>query len=663
MTHANIFPILLFPLAGVLLNGFGGKKFSKPLAGLLGCASVGLSFLWSVKLFFALGASEGHHVLSQTLYTWISTGTMKVDFALMLDPLSSLMTLIVTGVGFLIHVYSTDYMSEDENFSRYFTYLNLFIFSMLILVLAKNFLLMFVGWELVGLCSYLLIGFWYEKTSASDAGKKAFLVNRIGDFGFLIGLFLVFVTFKTFDFHDVFLCALRNLTTVQGAVSAITLFLFIGACGKSAQIPLYVWLPDAMEGPSPVSALIHAATMVTAGVYMIARCHVLFVLSPGTLLVVASVGGFTAFFAATMALVQNDIKRILAYSTISQLGYMFLACGSGAFVPAVFHLTTHAFFKALLFLGAGSVMHALSGETDIRKMGELSKHLPVTTKTFLIGALSLAGILPFSGFFSKDEILTSTILSGQFSGHLLLQNILWILGILTVLLTAFYTFRLVFVAFYCEHDEPQPASEHGEHEHPYHPHESPPRMVFALLSLAILSTLGGLLNFPDFSIFHSLHFLPHFLVPVFSDLPHVTPETPSIEIEQRQLLIMMFSMVLSLSIALSGIYIAMLIYLKKSVPLSALKKNLAFPYHLLQHKYYVDEIYFALIVHPARWFSENILWKVVDIGIIDTLVHVPAFIAKSFGSFFRTFQTGYVRNYALLLTFGATLLFYLLVLK
>lgn len=654
MEKANILPLLLFPLSGVLINGFLGKKLPRTLNGLIACAAVGLSFLWTAYLFFTLEASSGHHALHQKLFTWISTGKMNVDFALLLDPLSCLMCLIITGVGFLIHVYSVDYMSGDENVSRYFTYLNLFVFSMLILVLGDNFLLLFAGWELVGLCSYLLIGFWFTKQSASDAGKKAFLVNRVGDFGFLIGMFLIFAHFHTFDFHAVFENALRH-TTAKTILVPITLFLFIGACGKSAQIPLYVWLPDAMEGPTPVSALIHAATMVTAGVYMIARCHVLFVLSPDTMQIVAVIGGATAFFAATMALVQYDIKRILAYSTISQLGYMFLACGVGAFTPAMFHLTTHAFFKALLFLGSGSVMHALSGETDIRKMGTLSKHLPVTTKTFLIGSLSLAGIVPFSGFFSKDEILASAVVSGNY--------MLWLLGIMTVFLTAFYTFRLMFVAFYAgDAQEKEADGQDAHHAAHAHLHEAPPRMAFALIMLGILSTAGGFLNLPEISFLKSFQFFHHFLAPVFSDLPKVK-EIVSSEIEQKQFQLMMLSMMFSLGIALTGLCFAMLIYLKKEISPEGLKNKLAPVASLLRHKYYVDEIYFHVFVHPGKWFSEVVLWKIVDIGIIDSLVHIPAFIARSFGSVLRTLHTGFVRSYALLFSFGVCLLFYLFILR
>src|SRR5574341_880872 len=422
--------IPLLPLIGFLFNGFFGKRLGKSFVSWVGPGTVGLSFALALKLFFDLLALPAEQrVIEQISFPWVISGDFGVNIAFLLDPLSAVMMLVVCGVGFLIHVYSIGYMHEDPGYARYFSFLNLFEFSMLVLVLANNFLLMFLGWEGVGLCSYLLIGFWYEKKSAADAGKKAFIVNRIGDFGFMLGMILIFVTFGSLNFTEVFKLAPEYLQVGSGVAVAITLLLFTGAVGKSAQIPLYVWLPDAMEGPTPVSALIHAATMVTAGAYMVAHCNTWYMLSPFTLTVVASIGVVTAFYAASIGLVQNDIKRVLAYSTISQLGYMFMACGVGAFAAGVFHLYTHAFFKALLFLGSGAVIHALSGEQDIRRMGGLWPKLPATGKTFLAGALAIAGIFPLAGFFSKDEILWKAFTR---EGDLFFKA-LWGIGLVTAL--------------------------------------------------------------------------------------------------------------------------------------------------------------------------------------------------------------------------------------
>ncbi len=468
--------IPLFPLIGFLINGLFGSRFKENHIGTIASAAIGLSFIVSVTIFFQvlqLPASE--RSISRIIYTWIQTGDFQVNIGFLIDPLSLVMLLVVTGVGFLIHVYSIGYMHGDRSFARYFAYLNLFTFSMLLLVLADNFLLLFVGWEGVGLCSYLLIGFWFENNDYADAGRKAFVVNRIGDFGFLLGMFLIFQHFGSLNFNAVFSQAPEVLTT--GLATAICLLLFLGATGKSAQIPLYVWLPDAMAGPTPVSALIHAATMVTAGVYMVARCHVLFLSSPFVLNLVAIIGICTAFLAATIALVSNDIKKVLAYSTISQLGYMFLACGVGAFGAAIFHVSTHAYFKALLFLSAGSVMHALGNETDMTKMGGLRKKLPITYRFFLIGALALAGVPLFSGFFSKDEILWKAA-SSPFGGFWL-----WFAGAAVAGLTAFYTFRLIFMTF---HGRSRVSKEVATHIH-----ESPKIMTVPLGILAVLAIVGG----------------------------------------------------------------------------------------------------------------------------------------------------------------------------
>src|SRR5436190_7922957 len=502
--------IPLFPLAGFVVNACLGRRLTKSISGGLACAAMIASFVVSVVLVSRILGQEAAP-LEFTAFEWISSGTLRVPFALRLDHLSAVMILVVTGIGSLIHIYSTGYMHDesDSEYARYFSYLNLFASFMLILVLGANFLVMFVGWEGVGLCSYLLIGFWFRKQSAADAGKKAFVVNRVGDFGFVLGMLLIFATFGTLDFQLV--AAAADARAIEhgaiGVITAATLLLFLGATGKSAQIPLYVWLPDAMEGPTPVSALIHAATMVTAGVYMIGRNAVLFSHAPITLEVIAVVGAATALMAGTIGLVQNDIKRVLAYSTVSQLGYMFLAMGVGAFAGGIFHLYTHAFFKALMFLGSGAVIHALHGEQDIRRMGGLKRELPITYWTFLIGALAIAGVPLLSGFFSKDEILYRTFASGH--------TVLWAIGLLTSLLTSTYMFRLVFLTFHGEraaaghehdapgqgahgaghgHAAPDVHDEHGAHHG--HLHDAPPAMATALLILAVGSVVAGYVGVP-----------------------------------------------------------------------------------------------------------------------------------------------------------------------
>src|SRR5471032_579319 len=470
--------IPLLPFLGFLLNASFGRRVSKAAAGVVACGAMAGSFVVSTAAVWQLVAlPHESRAIANNVFTWIASGDFTAAFTLRLDPLASVMILVITGIGWLIHVYSTAYMHEesDSEYARYFSYLNLFAAFMLVLVLGANFLVMFVGWEGVGLCSYLLIGFWYEKKSAADAGKKAFIVNRIGDFGFILGVLLAFVRFGTLDFQEI-ARAVAGLgpEAAFGTVSLITLLLFVGATGKSAQIPLYIWLPDAMEGPTPVSALIHAATMVTAGVYMIGRNAVLFSHAPQTLAIVAVIGAATALMAGTIGLVQTDIKRVLAYSTVSQLGYMFLAMGVGAYAAGIFHLYTHAFFKALLFLGSGAVIHALAGEQDLRKMGGLRKDLPITYWTFVIGALAIAGVPPFAGFFSKDEILYRTFASGH--------TLLWVVGILTALLTAAYMFRIVFLAF---HGPPRSTPADDGHGHAAHLHDAPPAMAIALIVLAI----------------------------------------------------------------------------------------------------------------------------------------------------------------------------------
>ena len=621
------------PFFGFLVNGLVGKKVPKGIVSWVACGVVGLAFaaaLLAFKDLLALSVEE--RFVTQTLFTWIPSGDFLVNVGLQLDPLSAVMILVVTGVGFLIHVYSIGYMHSEEGYGRYFAYLNLFTFAMLTWVLADNFLLMFVGWEGVGLCSYLLIGFWYDKPSAANAGRKAFVVNRIGDFGFLLAMMLIFSLFGTLRFDSIFHQAPLALTFGGGMATTITLLLFLGATGKSAQIPLYIWLPDAMEGPTPVSALIHAATMVTAGVYMVARCHVLFLLAPVSLAVVAVIGALTAIFAASIGLVQNDIKRVLAYSTVSQLGYMFLGCGVGAFAAGIFHLMTHAFFKALLFLGSGSVIHALSGEQDIRKMGGIAKKVPLTYATFLVGALAIAGFPGLAGFFSKDEILWKTFCSSQGS------NLLWLFGALAALFTAFYMFRLLFLVFH--------GKSRVEHERELHLHESPPTMLFALVVLAILSIFGGYVGVPKILGGHNL--FESFLEPAFTRyfvLESATEGLHSLSLEWTLLLA-------SVAIALLGIFLAWVLYLKRAQIPATLTARLPGIYNLILNKYYVDEVYGALFVIPGRKLSE-FLYARFDLGIVDGLVNfVGEFVVRA-GEGLKRIQTGYVRQYGFAILLSA----------
>ncbi len=622
--------ILLFPIIGTAINGLFGKRLKKETVGYVACGSIGLSFFISVLVFCGLLLlPPDARLFEKQLFSWIESGSFKAAAGLQVDPLSSLMILVVTGVGFLIHIYSVGYMHNDKGYHRYFCYLNLFTFSMLLLVLSNNFLLMFIGWEAVGLCSYLLIGFWFEKKSASDAAKKAFIVNRVGDFGFALGIMLIFLTFHSIDFTEVFNAASHgNFGVGSFTVTVITLLLFMGATGKSAQIPLYTWLPDAMEGPTPVSALIHAATMVTAGVYMIARCNVLYTMSPFTMTVVASIGAVTALFAASIGLVQNDIKRVLAYSTISQLGYMFLACGVGAFTAGIFHLMTHAFFKALLFLGSGSVIHALSGEQDMRKMGGLKHHIPITYKTFLIGTVAIAGLPPFAGFFSKDEILLESLVRGNF--------IYWLIAAIAAFFTAFYMFRLLFMTFHGE--------SRVDHHVAEHIHESPRNMTIPLMILAGLSFVGGFLGIPGASAINN------FLAPVFGGHPHTEISgTESIGHHSEGHPYLM--MVISTAIAVAGISLAYRMYVKKPEMPGRLAERFHLIYKLLLNKYYVDEIYDVLFVKPTKIISIQ-LWKRVDALMIDGSVNGIARLVGWFGNIFRHLQTGYIRNYAFYIVAG-----------
>lgn len=670
--------IPLFPLVGTAMNGLFGKKLPKSFLGPFACAMVFCSFLLSLACVIALhGRPPGEaREFAKDVFIWIQSGNLKVAFGILVDPLSSVMILVVTFVGFLIHVYSLGYMSHEPGFTRYFAYLNLFTFSMLTLVLGNSFLVLFIGWELVGLCSYLLIGFWFEKPSAANAGKKAFIVNRVGDFGFILAMMALFGVFGTLNFKEIFEAVRTNAMVtpwfLSGAVAArgalgvatplfglslvtvITLALFLGATGKSAQIPLYVWLPDAMEGPTPVSALIHAATMVTAGVYMVARCHLLYVLAPQSLAVVAITGAATALFAASIGLVQNDIKRVLAYSTVSQLGYMFLACGAAAFSVGIFHLMTHAFFKALLFLGSGSVIHAMAGEQDMRRMGGLYGKLKTTAITFWIGTLAIAGVPGFSGFFSKDEILWRAFITNTgthrfpFFGHLL-----WACGAVAALMTAFYMFRLVFLTF------------HGASRVPkeVHPHESPRSMTVPLTILAFFSVAAGYIGvpaliakLPGLNIFASERFYK-WLEPVFED-GDVLLRAGAHAGEHASHGLEGGLMALSVLIALAGIGIAYVMYLAKPTLHEAARKKLGALHTLIYNKYYIDEIYTALIIEPGKWFSSLILWRLLDVSIVDGIVNGVAYLTAGVSSVIRRIQTGVVLNYALILVLGILALMY-----
>ncbi len=607
--------LLVFPLLGALINLVIGRRLGRA-AGWLGAAAIGLAFVVAVGLFVGLWArpAEERSVV-QLLWHWITIGTFKVDIALLIDPLSVTMALVVTGVSALIHVYSIGYMDHDPRYTRYFVYLNFFVLMMLVLVMADNFLLMYVGWEGVGLASYLLIGFWFDRPSAADAGKKAFLVNRIGDFGMALAIMLIWSTIGAVSFEDVF----SQAAALQGVATLLGLLLLLAAAGKSAQIPLFVWLPDAMEGPTPVSALIHAATMVTAGVYMVARTHAIFQLSATASNWVAWVGVLTAFLAATIALVQTDLKRILAYSTISQLGYMFLGVGVGAYTAGIFHLTTHAFFKALLFLGAGSVMHALHGELDIRKMGGLREKLPTTYRTFLIGAAALAGFPLLSGFFSKDEILFRA-----FEHNI----VLYLLGTLTAFITAFYSFRAVFISFWGKARDKKLADK---------AHESPAVMTTPLWILAGLAIIGGLLNLP------AALSLEHWLEPVFADAP-AAEAAANLPLELGLLLV-------GAIVAGLGIWLAYQAYVAQPHLPEQTAQRYGLVYRFLQAKWYVDELYMQAIVNPLKDLAG---WLAVtfDQRGIEGAVNGIGRGLGAIGQGVRQLQTGLVGTYALAIVMG-----------
>ena len=673
MNDTLLWLIPTLPFAGFLVNGTLGRKFPRALVSTVALIATLIPALIVAKLWICMRSAGAPDHFTLTGAPWIAISGFQVNFTFMIDHLTLVMLGIVTGVGFLIHVYSVGYMAEEEGFWRFFAYLNLFMFFMLVLVLSSSFLLLFVGWEGVGLASYLLIGFYFKRDSAANAGKKAFIVNRVGDFGFLLAMFLLIAHFGSLDFANVFgqVGAAPGLT--GGFLTAICLLLFVGAAGKSAQIPLYIWLPDAMEGPTPVSALIHAATMVTAGVYMVARCHVLFDRSPFALDVVAIIGCATAFFAATIGMVQHDIKRVLAYSTVSQLGYMFLGCGVAAYEAGIFHLMTHAFFKALLFLAAGSVIHALSGEQDMRVMGGLRKRIPITFWTMTAGVFAIAGVPPLAGFFSKDEILYQTFLRGGALGYTL-----WFVGLLTAGITSFYMFRLWFKTFFGasrfdeaslahghgahgDHDDDlapvhahrgthatmvaEPEHDKGQAAHPHGVHESPAVMWVPLAILAVLSVIGGWVGVP--LAFGGHNEIEHFLGPVFN------PEHVAEHIILRGAEPILAAT--SVLAALIGFYFAYVFYYRKPGTAAALAERFKPLYNLLDHKYWVDEIYGRLIVSPLLMLSRIVLGGLVDGLIVQGTGATLAGGTRGLGWLARRMQSGNIRSYAGWLAFGAAI--------
>jgi len=647
----NFWILLLFPLLGAAINGLIGKKLPARLIGIIGCATIFLSFSVAASSFFSLlQLPAEERAVTNHLFTWIQAGSFSADASFLFDPLSAVMILVVTGVGFLIHVYSIEYMRGEAGLYRFFAYLNLFIFMMSILVLADNYLLMFVGWEGVGLCSYLLIGYYFDTKVAADASKKAFIVNRIGDFGFLLGVFLIFQNFGSVNYHEVFSRVAEKFPVpVEGLAlpAIIGLLLFLGATGKSAQIPLYVWLPDAMAGPTPVSALIHAATMVTAGVYMIARSSAIYSRAPEAMAVVAAVGVMTALLAALIAVAQRDIKRVLAYSTVSQLGYMFLAVGVGAFSAGVFHVYTHAFFKALLFLGSGSVILALHHEQDMFKMGGLKKYLPVTWATMGIATLAIAGIPPFAGFFSKDEILWKSLTSEH--GFVLF----YIIGVLVAAMTAFYMARLMYLTFYGKERFELGHHGHGHNDHGHHGENSKPKepswTILAPLSiLALLSVVGGLVGLPAWL---GTNRFENFLEPSF-EFAYVGEHHAGHELTLELSLV-----ALVVALACGSIYLAYRYFVAD--PGRADRIAQAYPgiHRVLVNKFYVDEIYDAVIVHPIEKISRGFLWQGVDVQLIDAAVNGVGSLMQNWGNRVRRLQSGYARAYAGWILFGAVMVF------
>jgi NADH-quinone oxidoreductase subunit L len=616
--------IPLLPLLGFIINGIGFRHLPKSLAGTIGSATALGAFAISI---LAWNSFDGQPQIVK-LFDWISIGQLTIPFAFQIDQLSLLMLMVVTGVGSLIHIYSVGYMSHDEGFGKFFAFLNLFLFFMLLLVMGSNYVIMFIGWEGVGLCSYLLIGFWNKVTNYNNAARKAFIMNRIGDLGFLLGIFMIIQTFGSVEYLDVFSKAANGSFSINNSVIiTITALLFIGAMGKSAQIPLYTWLPDAMAGPTPVSALIHAATMVTAGIYMVIRSNVLYSLAPATLGVVGGIGLLTAVVAASIGLYQNDIKKVLAYSTVSQLGYMFLALGVGAYTSAMFHVMTHAFFKALLFLGAGSVIHAMSDEQDIRNMGGLRKHLPVTFWTFLIATLAISGIIPFAGFFSKDEILA----------HVFEHNkLMWGLGLVTSMMTAFYMFRLLFVTFF--------GKFRGTHEQEHHLHESPASMTVPLMILAVLSAVGGFMNIP-----HALgggESLSHFMAPLFELSKQANPDLFEGHLEHSTEYILMG---VSVGAAVLSILFAYNLFISKNTVPVADKDVKGFA-KVLQNKYYVDELYEVVFVNPMRKLSD-LLYSFGEF-LIDLVVNGAGRLVQFSAGRLRLLQSGETGFYVFAMVIG-----------
>jgi NADH-quinone oxidoreductase subunit L len=599
MQHLWLIPTL--PFVGFLVNGIFGRRFSKTVISAIAISSVALSFAWALKVVLALGDTP----FLERYFDWIVAGGLHIGCDFAVDRLTAVMLLVVTGVGSLIHVYSVGYMAHEGGYYRFFAYLNLFMFFMLTLVLAANYLLLFVGWEGVGLCSYLLIGFWFLKRSATNAGNKAFIVNRIGDFGFSLAMLLIVVHFGSLDFATVFPAAASK---PAGVLTTIALLLLVGACGKSAQFPLYVWLPDAMEGPTPVSALIHAATMVTAGVYMVARSFPIYVRAPEAMELVAYIGLFTAAFAATIGLVQNDIKKVFAYSTVSQLGYMFLGVGTGAFSAGIYHLVTHAFFKALLFLGAGSVIHAVAGEQDMRQMGGLRKMIPVTFWTIFCAGLAISGVPPTSGFFSKDSILVASYHHAPW--------MFWV-GVITAAMTAFYVFRAIFMTFF------------GEYRGHHHPHESPRSMTIPLAALALLSLAGGYFNIPTL--------LGKFF--------------PAVEEPENFTLV-----AISVIAGLAGIGLAYVMYVARPALADSLSLRFGALYRLVYNKYFVDEIYDAAVVKPVVGGSRAVLWQGIDTGVIDGAVNGIGARSRDIGGWLKLIQSGSIRSYATWVLFGSVIL-------
>ena len=630
------------PLLSAFVLGVVGWRLSKRVICTLGVGSVGLSFAASLGMAWAFFQLAPEQIpIRSSYFTWLAAGNFQVEVGFYLDQLSLLMVLVVTGVGWLIHIYSIGYMAHEGGTYRFFAYMNLFTFFMLLLVLAGDYALLFVGWEGVGLCSYLLIGFYFLRDSASDAGKKAFIVNRLGDFGFLLALFLLFRTFGSLDFDTVFGRAValpaESFSPGQaGVLTAIALLLLVGAIGKSAQLPLYVWLPDAMEGPTPVSALIHAATMVTAGIYMIARSHILFAHAPLALAAVAIIGCLTAFYAATIGLVQTDIKKVLAYSTVSQLGYMFLGLGVGAFTAGIFHLMTHAFFKALLFLAAGSVIHAMNGQQDIGKMGALRRKIPYTYWTFVIATLAIVGAPGFSGFFSKDEILWQTFETGN--------QVLWLLALVAAALTSFYMFRLVFLVF---HGQARYTPETARQIH-----ESPRVMTWPLVALAVLALAGGWVGIP--AALGGANRLARFLEPVFASSHALVQAQGQTILHSHEWELALMG--LTVLLAATSMGVAYAFYILNPELANNLAQTLRRPYQVLVHKYYVDELYFAAVVRPLHWLSERVFWQAVDVQIVDGAVNATASRARGLGRWARRLQSGNARSYAAWVVVGAVVI-------